>query len=392
MPIVSVIIPTYNRADSVPEAIDSVLRQSFQDLEVIVVDDGSSDDTERALGSFGDSRLRYLRQENSGVSVARNRGILAAKAKHIAFLDSDDVCMPNRLSLQLSSLRQTPDAGLVYGWYFVEGGENTRRLIMSCSRDTSLRELILGPVFHWSTTLIEKDWLLKVGLYDEKMRVGGDWDLSLRLLLEGCRMVCVAKPLSIVRHHSVSLTRNVRRHLESEFIVLDNAYRHSRMPVELHKIQGLAKAAQLIRVAGSAYLVQQPEIARSILERAIHLEPSLTGQNIEFLASRLVNYVTGLSRLDPNQTIREVISNLPGEGSLRRKLKREVLGQFHLVGAFEASQAGNHGRTRHHAIRAIGYRISWVRNRGLLSILIRSLIGDRLFSGLKSIGEPLTRT
>ena len=114
-PKVSVIIPTYNRAAKVRNAIASVLAQTFSDLEVIVVDDGSSDDTGQILGeSFGD-RIRYYAQANQGVSVARNKGIAEARGEWIAFLDSDDLWEKDKLEWQFKALeRFGPQCGACY--------------------------------------------------------------------------------------------------------------------------------------------------------------------------------------------------------------------------------------------------------------------------------------
>ncbi|MGA7377390.1 MAG: glycosyltransferase family A protein [Candidatus Sulfotelmatobacter sp.] len=105
-PKVSVVIPTYNRAGTVPRAIESVLAQTFTDLEVIVVDDGSSDDTGKVLGEMFGERIRYFAQVNQGASIARNRGIEEARGEWIAFLDSDDLWEKEKLEWQLKALEQ----------------------------------------------------------------------------------------------------------------------------------------------------------------------------------------------------------------------------------------------------------------------------------------------
>lgn len=106
-PTVSVVIPTYNRAKYVTETIDSVLSQSYTDYEIIVVDDGSTDNTREALAPYMD-RIRYIHQQNSGVSAARNRGIKAARGKWIAFLDSDDIWLPEKLAVQIKDISKYP--------------------------------------------------------------------------------------------------------------------------------------------------------------------------------------------------------------------------------------------------------------------------------------------
>ena len=115
-PIVSVVIPTFNRAHLIMRALQSVLTQTFTAWETIVVDDGSTDDTETVVLSLGDSRIRYCRQpENRGPAAARNRGMREAKGEFIAFLDSDDEWFPDKLELQVARFRELPETvGLIY--------------------------------------------------------------------------------------------------------------------------------------------------------------------------------------------------------------------------------------------------------------------------------------
>ena len=108
-PLVSVVIPTYNRAWVIKEAVDSVLAQDYKDFELIIVDDGSTDNTSDVLASYGED-VRVLFQENRGVSAARNRGVAEASGHFVAFLDSDDLWLPKKLSIQVEFFSKTPDA------------------------------------------------------------------------------------------------------------------------------------------------------------------------------------------------------------------------------------------------------------------------------------------
>lgn len=116
---VSVIIPTYNRAELVQEAIESVLRQSFEDYEIIVIDDGSTDGTGEALKGFA-SRIRYIGQDNRGLGAARNRALELAQGEYIALLDSDDLWPPHKLALEVSILDQYPEVAFVFGDFFIQ--------------------------------------------------------------------------------------------------------------------------------------------------------------------------------------------------------------------------------------------------------------------------------
>ena len=119
-PQVSVVIPAYNCAAYVGQACDSVLSQTYTDWEIIVVDDGSKDDTRLVLDKYGDRRVRYVYQENQGVSLARNHGIQLARGEFVAFLDADDFFLPDKLASQIAVFAAQPNLGIVHsGWRLV---------------------------------------------------------------------------------------------------------------------------------------------------------------------------------------------------------------------------------------------------------------------------------
>ena len=143
-PTVSIIIPTYNRACLLPEAVNSALDQTFQDFELIIVDDGSTDGTEEQVKSFQDHRIRYFRhQTNIGASAARNTGIRKAKGEYLAFLDSDDLWMPQKLESQLEVFRTTdlPAVGAVFCGSVWEDGSG------SAGKDLKALKWVRGWVF-----------------------------------------------------------------------------------------------------------------------------------------------------------------------------------------------------------------------------------------------------
>jgi len=188
MPAVSVILPTYNRAYCLGRAVDSVLTQTFRDFELIVVDDGSTDETQELLAGYTDPRLRVIRQpENKGQSAARNAGILAANGKYIAFHDSDDEWLPEKLERQVEVLDSAPpDVGVVFcdHWRF-RNGERTYYpapniqpedgLVFERALDDGLKNI--GT----PTLLMRRACLEKSGLFDENMNRSVDLDLCIRL-------------------------------------------------------------------------------------------------------------------------------------------------------------------------------------------------------------------
>lgn len=234
--LVSVVIPTYNRAGLVPAAIRSVLAQTYEKFEIVVVDDGSTDETEAVIRrEFGDDpRVRYFRKENGGVSSARNFGLRQNRGEFVAFLDSDDVWLPGKLELQVECLRRFPLAGMVWtdmdairtpvaGEEGVAAGKETvvpkylRKMygayryfpqatdlfvqsimlaagIGLCSEACAVyfgdifSQMILGNLVHTSTVLMRRARQMEVGFFDERFRTGEDYKFHL--------MTCRAGPVA----------------------------------------------------------------------------------------------------------------------------------------------------------------------------------------------------
>lgn len=183
MPKVSVIIPTFNNAASIARAVDSVLRQDFADFEVIVVDDGSTDDTKKVLGPYS-NRIKYFFQQNSGVCAARNRGIREAKGEYTAFLDADDVWIPDdKLSLQIKILDERKNAGIVYSKMIVvdEDGRGNG-LCPAQDAGNSFQEMLTkGAHYPTSTVMTRKACFERCGYFDETLSTIEDFDMWLRI-------------------------------------------------------------------------------------------------------------------------------------------------------------------------------------------------------------------
>jgi len=188
MPDVSVVIPTYNRQRLVQDTIDSVLRQTFTDLELIVVDDGSTDDTGRILGERYASRIHYVYQENQGESVARNHGIDLAMGRYIAFVDSDDLWHPDKLKRQIEVLEALPEVGMISTqahWINYEG-MHLKQLPHGHDRKSETifwSDLVLDNVVAGggSSAVVRRTCFDHVGGFDRRIRFGEEWDLWLRL-------------------------------------------------------------------------------------------------------------------------------------------------------------------------------------------------------------------
>lgn len=185
MPKVSVIIPTYNRSQLVREAIESVLKQTYSDFEVIVVDDGSTDDTRSAIGGLSDSRIRYFYQDNRGHAGARNTGLLNAKGEYIAYLDSDDLWPEEYLSILINKLEENKEFGVAYTHIVVLGENGRKREVGSAKRFKS--GYLVSDFFDSSPCILPSVSCFRLSMckdvfWDERLSRGfEDHDLFLRV-------------------------------------------------------------------------------------------------------------------------------------------------------------------------------------------------------------------
>ena len=181
---VSVVIPTYNRARYLSAAIDSALSQSVPPHEIIVVDDGSVDETPQLCARYGDL-VRYIYQENAGPSSARNNGIALATGDLVAFLDSDDVWLPGKVERQVSLFTADPSLGLCATAHHScdEGGAIVRTHCICPTKPTGIRrEIIVRNLFCTPSVMVRRECFSHTGMFDVTLNFGEDWDMWLRIL------------------------------------------------------------------------------------------------------------------------------------------------------------------------------------------------------------------
>jgi len=210
-PTVSVVIPAYNAAWCIGRAIDSVLAQSFRDLEVIVVDDGSTDDTAKMLAAYG-PRIRVVSKLNGGMSSARNAGIALARGPYLAFLDADDRWLPEKLSRQVELLDSRHDLSFCSTTATLESPEGETIGIWGCQR---LANPSLADIFEHhaaiaggaSSVLARRELVVSLNGFDDKLFGAEDTDLWIRLASRG-GYACIPEPLVVVLKRPGSVSRN----------------------------------------------------------------------------------------------------------------------------------------------------------------------------------------
>jgi len=212
-PTVSVIIPTFNRAHLIGKAIKSVLNQTYRDFEVIVVDDGSKDNTKEIIRSFTDKRIKYFKKykENRGISVARNIGIKMARGKYIALLDSDDEWLPEKLGKQVQLLQnKSSEVGVVCSWSYTidEKGNYISKRCLPKKGGYIYEDLLSTNPISVPTVLIRKECFNRVGLFDDLLNAQEDWDMWVRIA-KYYRFALIKVPLVKYRLHSNQLSKNL---------------------------------------------------------------------------------------------------------------------------------------------------------------------------------------
>jgi glycosyltransferase involved in cell wall biosynthesis len=222
-PLVTCIIPCYNRPAYVRDAIESALAQTYTALEVIVIDDGSTDDTPAVLASYGD-RIRVLTQENGGSSAARNAGIAASAAPYLAWLDSDDAWLPEKIAVQVDVLEAHPEAGVAYT-RCVDMDENGHppaqpapAIPPAVVRSDMLRLMVVESEVMPVSCLVRREALDEVGLFDPSYRFAEDWELNFRLARR-YPFAYIDAPLSRVRIHPDRKTTSRWPHAQGQLML-----------------------------------------------------------------------------------------------------------------------------------------------------------------------------
>jgi len=243
VPTISVIIPTYNAEGTILETIESVQKQTFDDFEIIVINDGSTDQTVELVNSIADERLRIFSYENGGVSVARNRGLSQATGEFIAFLDADDLWSPDKLELQLAALRRHPEAGVAYSWtsYFMNGQEGALFPGKSVFFEGNVYTKLLVENFlaNGSNPLVYQKAIESVGEFDPVLTIGEDWEFYLRLAARWS-FVVVPKHQIFYRQSSGSATSKIEEIERQMLVMFEKAFQTAPPEYQYLKNQSLA--------------------------------------------------------------------------------------------------------------------------------------------------------
>ncbi len=277
MALVSVVLPTYNRNATIRAAVDSVLAQTYADIEVIVVDDASTDGTRATLERIDDPRLRVLgHRHNLGASAARNSGIRASTGSLIAFHDSDDVWHPRKLEFQVPALLdERADLGFVYCRMRVHGPDGSLTLVPRDAKLTALERDLPAELIHHNyvgtpSLVVRRSVVDAVGYFDPQMRGLEDWDFVIRIANRTSGRL-IDEPLVDVHPSHDSLTRNARDLARARYHLLD---KHASL---FERAGRAVHAYETRRIAIDNLLAGETATGRRLLLRSLRIRPAALG-------------------------------------------------------------------------------------------------------------------
>lgn len=240
MPKVSVVIPAYNAMAYLPETLDSVLTQTFTDFEVLIVNDGSSDNIVEWASAVKDSRVKLISQQNQGVSVARNTGIAQAQGEYITFLDADDLWEPTKLEKQVRRLDDEPAVGLVYSWTaLIDPAGKLTGTVFCYEAEGNVWETILvhDIVCNGSCAMVRRNCFEKTGGFDPNLSGAADFDMWTRIAAH-YPFAVVKEPLVRYRKAPNTMSKNRQKMMQDFRITLEKRYQS--VPLELLHLRNRA--------------------------------------------------------------------------------------------------------------------------------------------------------
>ena len=451
--LVSVIIPTYNRRQLLQLALESVLAQTYPAIEIIVVDDGSTDNTAAMLAQYA-GRITCIRQANRGGTAARNAGMLAASGDYLSFLDHDDLMLPTKIERQVRMLTAQSKIGVACcRWYYVDKDGNRMDKIGMLPEGDVFGRLVCGCYLWSGSPLIRRQCLDKVGPFDEAIW-SSDWDMWVRIAQTGYRFGCIQEPLGSYRILPDSTMSDVARTEHADVAILDKVFADPQLPAAVAALKNQAYGTWRFWLSRRYYATGDWENGRRNLAAALDLYPHLLKDRAGFLEtlcnealdvrvddpfgfiedvldhlpliaaaihpyrSYLLSRVhVGLALRDygfgriadaqcqlvdaialypamleqpedfaralfacamrlpvtPHPYVVTVFQNLPPEAGRLKRVQRRVLSDVEIGCAFEDYFAGKHGLAARRILSALRHRPSWLRNRGVVSVLVKSM-------------------
>lgn len=403
MPKVSVIIPNFNNAHYVVSAIQSVLNQSYQDFEIIVVDDGSTDNSRETIAQFG-TKVRYLWQANQGLAGARNTGIRAAQGELIGLLDADDLWLPTYLATMLDLCQESPQSAVYYcaAQCIDSNGVKLPRVlgVPAASSEPIYQTLVRANFLIPSTIVMRRGVVMAAGLFDQQLRSCEDWDLWLRIGTNA-RFTGISEPLVLYRLHNSSLSANVAGMHQAARTVIEKNFGldegdHQQWPVEKKRAYGgLYRYFALTAVqrqndwAATAKFFRQALQADETIATDLDFfyELTLGSQPIGYRGTAHELKLAGNSA-QIEQMLQTIFTSTPF--SHLTALRRQTYGTAYYALGLTSYNTGHLSDSRRFFYTAVRYRPELGWDRRIVGNFIRSLAGQKGLHWLRQLRQQHT--
>ncbi|MCZ2115010.1 MAG: glycosyltransferase [Anaerolineae bacterium] len=318
MPTVSILTATYNRHALLPEAIASLRAQTYDDWEMLVLDDGSEPSAEPIVDSFADPRLRYISLEHGGLPTARNKGLELARGTHIGFLDDDDLYHPDKLASEVAFLKANPDIDIVGSGYRITGKDGQIIQVREpwlTKPDLNERNILFGVPLLPCSVLVARRAITRLEYWFDPIfdcGVGDDTDFFTRLFLAGARFGWVKEILSDYRRLDKRDRTVLMNSWRAYHQIFDKVFRTPGLPPEIAaQKQDVLNKVEL-HYAWMAYAAGAIQTGRRFLLQALIREPRLAGNQADLILESLATFSQNETFVnDPHSFIERVLAHLP---------------------------------------------------------------------------------
>ena len=374
-PKVSIIIPAYNNAIYLGEAINSCLAQTYTNIEVMVVNDASPDNTTEVVKAFKDDRIKYiLHKKNKGLSAARNTGIRASTGEYIALLDGDDIFHPKKVELHVDYLEKHPEIGVTYNPRFeLNHSAKTIRELWRPPLTVTLMDLVFGFPFGPSDMVLRREWAFQVKLFNESyIYVGEDLDINCRLALAGCKFASVDRALNYRRYYSDRVISDLPFHVSNTLQPLMDVFNSPNCPDLVLELKDRAISSHLLLWSVIAFLQEDTALGQEYCISAVRGNPSILNGSPSILEETIINYSIVDESKDHNQILRRVLDQLPAEFATRKENYDGFVARGYLLRGVRAIMWGRLADGKDHFARArsMGARF----DRALLGNIVSQLL------------------
>jgi glycosyltransferase involved in cell wall biosynthesis len=315
-PLVSVIIPTYNGAKFLGRAIRSVLDQTHSNLELIIVDDKSPDNTEEVVKQFDDPRVKYIRHEvNQGAGAARGTGRRNASGEIFAFLDQDDRFHPEKLEVHVAFLAEHPEIGFTYNPYFEQlHSSDGIRTVFQPPKNISLGELTAGFFLPPTAWVVRREWAFQEDIWDSHVKINGrEIIVCGRLFMAGCKFERIDRVLHYRGYHAGRRFKDLEKNCEEELICQETIFSDPRCPEDVVSLRPLANTIINLMWANEAFNQHETALGHKLIKDAMRANPYIHAGNPSLFLSFMMGYCVDDESQDYEVVLEKLFSQLPSD-------------------------------------------------------------------------------